>query len=72
MFGRDNIMAKDPPIICLARHGETAWTISGQHKPSTTMGIYAHEIPGTGTAAKAWDELEKQKSALPGTTFRKN
>jgi probable phosphoglycerate mutase len=30
-------MAKDPPIIYLARHGETAWTLSGQHTGFTDL-----------------------------------
>jgi len=38
---------------------------NGRHlKPSTTMGIYAHEIPGTGSAARVWDEVQGDSSVL--------
>jgi probable phosphoglycerate mutase len=35
--GKDDIMAKDPPIIYLARHGEAAWPLSGQHTGLTDL-----------------------------------
>jgi broad specificity phosphatase PhoE len=30
-------MANPPPVIYIARHGETAWTITGQHTGLTDL-----------------------------------
>ena len=30
-------MSEPPPLVYLARHGETAWTLSGQHTGRTDL-----------------------------------
>jgi probable phosphoglycerate mutase len=30
-------MENELPIVCLARHGETAWSLSGQHAGLTDL-----------------------------------
>ncbi len=32
-------MSQPLPVIYLARHGETAWTVSGQHTGLTDMAL---------------------------------
>ena len=52
-------MSRDLPKICLVRHGETAWTISGQHTGRT-------DIPLTGRGERDAQELRVR---LRGMTF---
>lgn len=35
-------MREPLPILCLARHGETAWTLSGQHTGRTDLPLTEH------------------------------
>ena len=52
-------MSRDLPKICLVRHGETAWTISGQHTGRT-------DIPLTERGERDAQELSAR---LRGMTF---
>jgi len=52
-------MSRDLPKICLVRHGETAWTISGQHTGRT-------DIPLTERGERDAQELSAR---LRGLTF---
>ena len=52
-------MSRDLPKICLVRHGETAWTISGQHTGRT-------DIPLTDRGERDAQELSVR---LRGMTF---
>src|SRR6516225_9902739 len=54
-------MEKELPIVYLARHGETAWSLSGQHTGLTDLPLTAH---GQRTARKLGERLQ-------GLTFRK-
>jgi len=49
------------PIVYLARHGETAWTLSGQHTGLTDLPLTEH---GERTARRLSDRLQ-------GLTFAK-
>jgi broad specificity phosphatase PhoE len=46
------------PIVYLARHGETAWTISGQHTGRTDLPLTAH---GEAEAVRLGERLEGLK-----------
>ena len=35
-------MSEPLPVICLARHGETAWSLSGQHTGLTDLPLTEH------------------------------
>jgi probable phosphoglycerate mutase len=52
-------MEDAPPIVCLARHGETAWTITGQHTGLT-------DLPLT---ARGEQEARRLGQRLRGQTF---
>jgi broad specificity phosphatase PhoE len=54
-------VSKELPLIYLARHGETAWTISGQHTGRTDLPLTAR---GERNAARLADRLK-------GLTFEK-
>ena len=49
-------MSDGHPVVCLARHGETAWTISGQHTGSTDLPLTAR---GEAEAALLAEPLAK-------------
>jgi broad specificity phosphatase PhoE len=34
---KDEVMSETLPVVCLARHGETAWSLSGQHTGLTDL-----------------------------------
>src|SRR6202012_166994 len=36
------MMSADLPVVCLARHGETAWSLSGQHTSRTDIPLTEH------------------------------
>jgi broad specificity phosphatase PhoE len=36
-LSRDEVVSNELPIIYLARHGETAWTVTGQHTGTTDL-----------------------------------
>ena len=52
---------QEPPLVYLARHGETAWSLSGQHTGLT-------DLPLTAVGER---NAEKLKDALKGVTFTK-
>ena len=54
-------MSDAPPVVYLARHGETAWTISGQHTGMT-------DLPLTARAEVEPDLLEWNYGAYEGRT----
>ena len=54
-------MEKELPIVYLARHGETAWSLSGQHTGLTDLPLTEH---GQRTARKLGERLKE-------LTFRK-
>jgi probable phosphoglycerate mutase len=54
-------MSKELPIIYLARHGETAWTLTGQHTGLTDLPLTEH---GEQTACRLGERLR-------GLTFKK-
>jgi broad specificity phosphatase PhoE len=54
-------MSNDPPIIYLARHGETAWSLSGQHTGLTDLPLTER---GERTARRLGERLK-------GLTFAK-
>jgi probable phosphoglycerate mutase len=54
-------MAEEVPIVYLARHGETAWSLSGQYTGLTDLTLTEH---GRGTARKLGERLK-------GLTFAK-
>jgi probable phosphoglycerate mutase len=47
-------MSETLPVICLARHGETAWTISGQHTSFTDLPLTER---GESDASRLGDQL---------------
>jgi broad specificity phosphatase PhoE len=47
-------MAVEPPVVYLARHGETAWTISGQHTGTTDLPLTSN---GENNASRLGDRL---------------
>jgi broad specificity phosphatase PhoE len=48
-------MSNDPPIIYIARHGETAWSLSGQHTGLTDLALTER---GERTARRLGERLE--------------
>ena len=52
---REPIMSETLPVVYLARHGETAWTISRQHTGLTDLPLTAQ---GEGEAARLGQRLE--------------
>jgi len=48
-------MSNEPPIVYLARHGETAWSISGQHTGTTDLPLTAR---GERNARRLGDRLK--------------
>lgn len=60
-FGKDEFVSQELPIIYLARHGETAWSLTGQHTGMT-------DLPLTETGERNSRRLEER---LKGLTFAK-
>jgi broad specificity phosphatase PhoE len=59
--GQERIMSDALPIVYLARHGETAWTLSRQHTGVTDLPLTAE---GEAEAARLGDRLEGVKFAM--------
>jgi probable phosphoglycerate mutase len=60
-FGKDEFVSQELPIIYLARHGETAWSLTGQHTGMT-------DLPLTETGERNSRRLGER---LKGLTFAK-
>jgi broad specificity phosphatase PhoE len=50
----NGLITEQPPVICLAGHGETAWTITGEHTGLTDMPLTHH---GERNAMRLGDRL---------------
>src|SRR5713101_3623536 len=55
-FGRDKVMKEMLPVIYLARHGETAWSLSGQHTGVTDLPLTER---GQRNACRLGDRLKE-------------
>lgn len=54
-------MSHELPIVCLARHGETAWSLSGQHTGLTDLPLTER---GVQNAGQLGDRLKGMKFSL--------
>ena len=51
-------MSEQLPVICLARHGETAWSLSGQHTGLTDLPLTEHGERNARSLAKRLNGLK--------------
>lgn len=51
-------MSEPLPVICLARHGETAWSLSGQHTGLTDLPLTEHGERNARSLAKRLNGLK--------------
>lgn len=57
-------MPEELPIIYIARHGETAWTVSGQHTGMTDLPLTAKGEQNACNLRERLKELTDRKSVV--------
>jgi broad specificity phosphatase PhoE len=57
---KDEVMSETLPVVCLARHGETAWSLSGQHTGLTDLPLTDR---GERNARKLGEQLRVRRFA---------